>query len=68
MSYEYQRLQMDQQILEAMAIKTEIDGMKAENQKWQQQNQPPAYTEKDFQEKANQLWAISQSAIDLLRG
>lgn len=68
MSYEYQRLQMDQQLLEAMAINAEIISMQAENNLWLSQGQPPKYVENHFKEKADQLWAMSQGAIDLLRG
>ena len=46
-------------MIEAMAVNAYIEGMKAANSQFPE-DQP--YTEKDFKEKADHLWALSNQA------
>lgn len=68
MDYTIQRIQADQLMVEAMAINVEVEGMKVTNQEREDKQMAFAYSEEDFQEKANQLWGISQGLIDCTRG
>jgi hypothetical protein len=46
--------------LQAQSVVVEVEGMKAENEHWRSQNEPPKYREDEFSLKAQEIESISR--------